>query len=177
MRRVICRILSVSQLMLQISQFVMWMDASVQFKTSKLNELFAQAKQYGVLMHHNQFSLPAHVHRDTFTFLEESPCLFKDFTEYEAGLILIHSGHSVVKNYIIDPWVKCAVIEDCMKTKNNEMEIINCPSHTTFHMCHRFDQAVLSILIFRLFHRSYRNHNIDKWRYFKICYKQSCRKT
>ena len=152
----------------------MWMDASIQFKTPKLDELFIQAKQYGVLMYHNVWSLPAHVNRDTFTFLDEPPCLYKNFTEYHAGLILVHIGNSVVRNYIIDPWAKCALIEDCMKTKNNERDIINCPSHTEFHACHRFDQAVLSILIFRLFHGSYRNHDINAGNYFEICYDQSC---
>ena len=153
---------------------MMWMDASIQFKTSRLDELFDQAKQYGVLMYHNVWSLPAHVNRDTFTFLGEPPCLYKNFTEYHAGLILVNTGKSVIKNHIINPWVKCALIESCMKTKHNEMDIIQCPSHTKFHVCHRFDQAVLSILIYRLFHDSYENHNIDFGRYFRICYDQSC---
>ena len=156
----------------------MWMDASIQFITPRLDELFIQAKQYGVLMYHNVWSLPAHVNRDTFTFLGEPPCLYKNFTEYHAGLILVHIGnyYSVVKNYIIDPWAKCALIENCMKTKNNEMDIIKCRSHKKFHTCHRFDQAVLSILIYRLFHSSYRNHDINMGSYFAICYHQSCRK-
>ena len=147
---------------------MMWMDASIQFKTSRLNELFSQAKHYGVLLKRNVHSLPAHVNRDTFTFLDEQPCLYKDFAEFESGLILINTGASIVNNYIIDPWVKCALIESCMKTKHNEMDIIKCPSHTKFHVCHRFDQAVLSILIYRLFHDSYENHNINFRKYYKI---------
>ena len=155
---------------------MMWMDASIQFKTSRLDDLFSRAKQNGVLMYHNVWSLPAHVHRDTFTFLTEPPCLYKNFTEFHAGLILINTANSIVKNYIIDPWVKCALIENCMKTKHNEMEIIKCASHTKFHVCHRFDQAVLSILIYRLYHGSYKNHDINIGRYFKLCYNQSCKR-
>ena len=161
------------QMMLQISQFVMWMDASIRLKTAELDPLFKQAKQQGVMMYHNVWSLPAHIHEDTFKFLEESPCLYKNFTEYHAGLILIHSGNSVVNNYIIEPWVKCALIEECMKTKHDEMKILKCPSHTKFHSCHRFDQAILSLLIFRLFHNSFKDHGIAH-SYFDICYDQTC---
>ena len=161
-------------MMLQIRQFVMWMDASIQFTGSNLDPVFLQAKQHGVMMWHNVWSLPAHIHQDTFNFLEETPCLYKDFTEYHAGLMLFHSGNKIVKNYILDPWVKCALIEDCMMTKHDELELLECPNHTTFHACHRFDQAILSLLIFRLYHDSYNNHNIDG-SYFKICYDLDCR--
>lgn len=133
------------KMMLQIRQFVMWMDASIQFTGSNLDPLFIQAKQHGVMMWHNVWSLPAHIHQDTFNFLEETP--YKDFTEYHAGLVLFHNSHKIVKNYILDPWVKCALIEECMMTKHDELELLECPNHTTFHVCHSFDQAILSLLI------------------------------
>ena len=163
------------QMVLKTRRFVMWMDASIQFKKSDLDRLFIQAKQQGVMMWHNVWSLPAHIHQDTFNFLQETPCLYKGFTEYHAGLILFHSGHETVKNYILDPWVKCALIEDCLKTKHDEETILKCPNHKEFHACHRFDQAVLSLLIFRLFHDSYKDHNIAS-SYFRICYGSKCAK-
>ena len=163
------------QMVLKTRRFVMWMDASIQFKKSDLDRLFIQAKQQGVMMWHNVWSLPAHIHQDTFNFLQETPCLYKGFTEYHAGLILFHSGHETVKNYILDPWVKCALIEDCLKTKHDEKTILKCPNHKDFHACHRFDQAVLSLLIFRLFHDSYKDHNIAS-SYFRICYGSKCAK-
>lgn len=163
------------KMMLQIRPFVMWMDASIQFQKSDLDQLFMQAKQYGIMMYHNVWTFPAHVHQDTFNFLQEPPCLYQNFTEYHAGLILLHRGHNTVKNYVIDPWVKCALIEECMKTKHEEKDLLRCQSHKIFHSCHRFDQAVVSLLIFRLFHDSFKNHAIDH-KYFRICYDQSCRK-
>lgn len=157
------------KMVLQTRQFVMWMDASVQLTKSNMDPLFMQAKKYGVMMWHNGFSLPAHTHLDTFNFLEEPPCLYKGLKEWHAGLILFHTGHEIVKKYILDPWVKCALIEDCMKTKNDEMVIIKCPPNNDFHGCHRFDQAVLSILIFRLYHDTFRNHDISM-SYFRLVY-------
>ena len=157
------------QMMLQKRQFVMWLDASVQLTKTNMDSLFLQAKKYGVMMWHNGFSLPAHTHLDTFNFLEEPPCLYKGLKEWHAGLILFHSGHEIVKKYILDSWVKCALIEDCMKTKHDEMAIIKCPPNNDFHGCHRFDQAVLSILIFRLYHDSFRNHDVSM-SYFRLVY-------
>lgn len=159
----------VIKMMLQKRQFVMWLDASVQLTKTNMDSLFLQAKKYGVMMWHNGFSLPAHTHLDTFNFLEEPPCLYKGLKEWHAGLILFHTGHEIVKKYILDPWVKCALIEDCMKTKHDEMVIIKCPSNNDFHGCHRFDQAVLSILIFRLYHDSFRNHDVSM-SYFRLVY-------
>ena len=153
---------------------MMWMDASVHFKKSDLDPLFTQAKKLDVLMWMPGGSLAAHTHKDTFNFLDEAPCLYRS-SEFHAGLILLHGGSDIVKKYIVDPWVKCALIENCMKTKHNETKLLKCPSSSAFHSCHRFDQAVLSILVYRLYHDSYRNHNIAL-SYFRLCWDLSCPK-
>ena len=138
----------------------MWMDTSVRFKTNKLDSLFIKAKKEGILSSLNENSIAAHTMPETFQFLQEEPCLFRNYEEFTATFLLIHSDH-VAYDYLVVPWVSCALIEDCMKTKRNSFWIQICSDPLTYHNCHRFDQSVLAILMYRLFHRSYLNHTID----------------
>lgn len=156
------------EMILQTYRFVMWMDTSVRFKTSELDSLFIQAKQQGVMSKHDIHLLPSHVHEDTFKFLQEPPCLYRNLSEFQGGLLLFHSDNKVTYNYIFTPWVKCALIEECMKTKHpTGGRLLYCKSHTKYHSCHRYDQAVLSLLLYRMFPDSYMSHHIDtKYNHF-----------
>lgn len=156
------------QLMLQTYRFVMWMDTSVRFKTSDLDPLFIQAKEQGVVSKHDVHLLPSHILADTFIFLQEQPCLFRNCREFEAALLLFHSDNRLTYEYIFQPWVKCALIEDCMKTKQPTGGWrLYCRSHKVYHSCHRYDQAILSLLLYRLFPDSYMDHHIDEKFYQK----------
>ena len=149
-------------MMLQTYRFVMWMDTSVRFKTSDLDPLFIQAKQQGVMSRHDVHLLPSHIHEDTFQFLQEPPCLYRNLTEFQGGMLLFHSGNKLVYDYIFTPWLKCALIEECMKTKHpTGGKLLYCQSHKIYHSCHRYDQAVLSLLLYRMFRNSYMDHHID----------------
>ena len=157
------------QMMLQTYRFAMWMDTSVRFMTSDLDSLFIQAKQNGIMSRFGGHRLPTHMHEDTFQFLQEPPCLYRDFGEFNGGMLLFHSNNKLVYNYILTPWLKCALIEECMKTRHPiGGKLLYCPqSHVKYHSCHRYDQAVLSLLIYRLFHNSFMEHNIDE-KYMKF---------
>ena len=145
--------------MLQTYRFAMWMDTSIRFDTADLDPLFIEAKRQGVMSNHVKFLLPSHVHEDTFLFLQEPPCLFRNFTELEAGMIMFHTDNKLVHKYIFIPWLKCALIEECMKTKlPTGDKMLKCKFHRVYHECHRYDQAVLSLLLYRLFPTSYADH-------------------
>ena len=138
----------------------MWLDSSVTFNYPDLDELFTKTKESGILMLYNPYPIAAHTHQDTFTFLNETPCLFRQLKEFHAGCILINANHYIVKNFIILPWLKCALIEECMKTKQNEKDWLTCSLHNQYHACHRFDQSVLSLLVLRCFHDFVIDHAI-----------------
>lgn len=146
---------------------MMWMDTSIRFKTPHLDPLFIRAKKHGVLSNNDFHRLPAHVHEDTFLFLREPPCLYRGATEYQGTLLLFHSDKKVINDYVISPWISCALVEDCMKTKNNVTKLLQCDSHIIYHSCHRYDQAILGLLLYRLFHDSYMDFHIDT-KYFDI---------
>ena len=159
-------------MVLQRHRFVMWMDTSTRFRTSYLDDLFRQAKQEGAMASLDKHSVASHTHQDTFRFLQETPCLFKDLGEFQGGLVLLHTSHVTVYEYLLQPWVSCALIEDCMKTRKYTWWIIDCMQHKHYHECHRSDMSVLSILMYRLFHYSYRDHAISKryFRFMKLAY-------
>lgn len=151
------------KMMLQTYRFVMWMDTSVRFETSDLDPLFINAKKEGVMSRHDVHLLPAHLHEETFIFLQEPPCLYRNLTEFQAAMLLFHSDHKLIYDYIFTPWLKCALIEKCMKTrKPTGGKLLYCKSNKVYHSCHRYDQAVLSLLLFRLFPNSYMSHIIEE---------------
>ena len=151
--------------MLQDFRFVIWLDTSVILETADLDPLFIQAKKQGVMSRSDAHLLAAHTHEDTFRFLQEPPCLYRKFKEFIGRLLIFHSDNELVNDYVIQPWVKCALTEECMKTKHNTRgTLLACRSHKIYHSCHRYDQSILSLLMYRLFSGSYMEHHIgDKY--------------
>ena len=148
--------------MLQNYRFVIWLDTSVILETADLDPFFIRAKHQGVMSRCDTHLLAAHTHEDTFRFLQEPPCLYRKYKEFIGRLLIFHSDNKLVNDYVIQPWVKCALSEECMKTKHSTGgKLLRCPSHKIYHSCHRYDQAVLSMLIYRLFPESYMDHHID----------------
>ena len=156
--------------MLKDYEFVMWIDTSCRFKPSNLDPLFIKAKQNGLLSRYDdsrQNPLVARMHEDTFLFLMEPPCLYRNYFDWQGGLILVHSGVKFVYEYVIQTWVKCALVEECMKTtqKNNDA-LLHCRSNTVYHACHRYEQATLGLFLYRLFADSYDDFHLDKKEYY-----------
>ena len=148
--------------MLETYRFVVWIDTSIVFRTAELDDLFTKAREQGVMARHDHYSLAAHTNEQTFIFLQEPPCLFRHFSEFITVLKIFHSANKLIYDYIFQPWLKCALIEDSMKTKHQTGgRLLYCKSHKVYHSCHRYDQTILSILLYRLFPTSYMDHHID----------------
>ena len=87
--------------MLKNYKFVMWIDGSCRFEPSNLGPIFIKAKQNGLLSKYDvKYPLVAHIHEDTFLFLKEPPCLYRNYFDWQGGLILVHSDVEVVYEYI-----------------------------------------------------------------------------
>ena len=156
--------------MLKNYEFVMWIDSSCRFKPSNLDPLFIKAKQNGLLSRYDDsgtYPLVAHIHEDTFLFLKEPPCLYRNYFDWQGGLILVHSDVEVVYEYIVQTWLKCALVEECMKTtQKNNAALRRCTSTTVYHTCHRYDQATLGLFLYRLFADSYDDYHLDNKEYY-----------
>ena len=155
--------------MLQDYQFVMWIDTSCRFETSDIDPLFVRTKQHGLLSRYGDYPLVSHLHEDTFLFLQEPPCLYKNYDDWQGGLIIVHGGHELIYKYIIQTWTKCALVEECMKTKQNTGgNMLRCKkNHVKFyHSCHRYDQATLGLFLHRLFPDSFDDYHLDNKNYY-----------
>lgn len=142
--------------MLAEFNFVMWADASLNFFGSKnaTYNFFKAAKEVGILgsKRPNEFSTFYYTKKETFLYLNESPCLFS-LGEIGAGLITIWKT-AFTWRYIVQPWLACALTENCMSHQNPK-SLLKCkPKIDSLHRCHRLDQSVLGIILQRLFNRN-----------------------
>ncbi|KAL3884485.1 hypothetical protein ACJMK2_024623 [Sinanodonta woodiana] len=146
--------------------FVMWMDASVRFTTNNITWLFNHVRNVGVMALGGSVPIASRTSRQTFTFLNEEPCLFKDKNEFEATYIVIFPS-PLVEEYFIKPWVSCALLEGCM-VPSSWSHLLHCDNGNLYHNCHRFDQSILSILLYRLYHQTVSQHYMPHT-FFQIC--------
>ena len=149
----------------------MWMDSSTRFTTANLQPLFDKAISAGtvqVFRDKRHFTIRERTHLDTFGFLNEPPCLY-DVPDISAAFVLLYAKNDILEG-IINPWVKCALIEECMWTSRPLLELLRCskPNNDTYQHCHRYDQSVLSILVYRLFHNEMDSHLVDECDYLHI---------
>ncbi|KAK3599734.1 hypothetical protein CHS0354_037206 [Potamilus streckersoni] len=146
--------------------FVMWMDASVRFTTNNITWLFDLVRNVGVMALGGDVPIASRTSLQTFSFLGEEPCLFKDKNEFEATFIVIYPS-LLVEEYFMKPWVSCALIEGCM-VPSSWFQLLHCDNGKLYHNCHRFDQSVLSILLYRLYHQNLSQHYMHHT-FFQIC--------
>ena len=137
----------------------MWLDSSVRFTTGNLQPMFNKALSSGIVLNLRKKpkrspSIRLQTHQDTFNFLNEPPCLYEKELMIEAGLIALYPDNTIYEG-ILNPWTKCALIEECVWTTRPMKEILKCWRNETLqtHRCHRYDQSVLNILMKRLFHK------------------------
>ena len=167
----LCRTLYSFQMALREHPFVMWMDSSVRFTTGNLQPMFDKALSSGIVLNFRKKtkrspSIRLQTHQDTFKFLNEPPCLYDRERMIEAGLIVLYPKGYIFEG-ILNPWTKCALIEECLWTTRPIKEILKCWQNATVqtHRCHRYDQSVLNILIKRLFHDEMKRHLVDECKY------------
>ncbi|XP_045173066.1 uncharacterized protein LOC123534739 [Mercenaria mercenaria] len=159
----------VIQLAARDHPFVIWMDASVRFTTTDLDAHFERARNLGVMAAKGFAPIAMRTHPKTFLSLGEEACTFKATNEFEATFILIF-GNKFVSEFFLKPWVSCALSFGCVVPDYNTNRYINCDrsKEQVYFDCHRFDQSVLSILLYRLYHKNIMHHRMDHT-FFRFC--------
>ncbi|KAK3083310.1 hypothetical protein FSP39_019165 [Pinctada imbricata] len=139
------------QLVLIEYDFVMWIDSSVRFNGSPLSPLYEEARTVEVKILHGWDPIIRNTHLNTFNALGEAPCMFKR-REIQAGWILVKRTNFTLRA-IMKPWVSCALQFGCMAQDNAEIIILSPDERNEdqYHVCHRFDQSVIAIILTRLF--------------------------
>ena len=139
------------QILFQEFGHVWWVDSSVRFTTSDLEDPLQYLKQTGSLFftYDKVLSVAKHTVITTFNYFQEHPCPYNEYGEVEAGNIAFYDNH--VSRTIIRQWVSCALIQNCLAPPGSQT---GCNSNSTVAgHCHRYDQSVLSILLRRLYHQ------------------------
>lgn len=130
--------------------WVWWMDSSIRIVTDHLEQALQYSKDNSVLFTHHGLANNIAYHTDpaTLKFLREDPCKFRYFGEVDVNIDLHYLNN--VTRIIVSQWAACAFNKECMVPDGSEDKIL-CDFRKTFDgRCHRYDQAVLSILLRRL---------------------------
>ena len=132
--------------------FVWWADSSVRFITSELDRAldYSWKNSFLIFSYAPVFAVAFHTDKQTMKYLGEDSCKFRHFGENEATFVLFHFDE--ISRVFVEAWAACALNEQCM-SPNGTASKLHCNAHNEWDgRCHRFDQAVLSILFRRLYH-------------------------
>ena len=159
--------------MLKKHGFVFWLDASIRFKTGNLDWLLRQAQSLGILAIVGHAPIASRTQKATFEILKEPPCLYRTekTNEFQSGFTIVYATDFVMQ-YVMLPWVSCALTNDCLVPKISPEKYPSCYHAEYYHDCHRFDQSILSLLMTRLFHNNLESHTLNyggKKAFFQIC--------
>ncbi|KAK0065960.1 hypothetical protein Bpfe_004757, partial [Biomphalaria pfeifferi] len=159
--------------MMKARKSVVYQDASIYWKDT-IVEFLDRGDKFGLQIWggKDMHNIPVTTLKGTFDYFGEEPCAYLNYTSLQAGINVFKQTPFVVRT-ILEPWAKCVLEPDCVCpgcTRNH----LNCfKPKKEIHMCHRFDQSVLSILTTKLFsYERYRFHmpesDLDDGRYVNI---------
>ncbi|KAK3582665.1 hypothetical protein CHS0354_031077 [Potamilus streckersoni] len=132
--------------------YVLWLDTSIRFiKTSLFQDLMRNVDRYGVASFDFNYTIGDHIDPESLEFLGEDPCLFANISEPSGGGVIIRRSNFTLE-YIMRPWVSCALSFGCM-VNDRSGKLGGCPDKPSLGSCHRFDQSVLGIILWRLYGR------------------------
>ena len=138
--------------------FVVWMDTSIRYTASDFSSIITRAKLEGVLAHRTSKMLLRDTTNSTFKMLKTNPWLYKDKAVFGGAFIVIQATPYVVQ-YILRPWISCALKLGCMMPAEESEKFRQCDnSDAMYFRCHRFDQSVLSILIHMVYREEEKEH-------------------
>jgi hypothetical protein len=144
---------------------IMYIDASIRFKSSDANDLIEKSSKTGVVASFLGFRLPCFTHPDTFKWFGETSESYDQFGTIEGNFIFLNRNFLTI--LILKAWVTCALDESCIAPKGSRLK--GCCG------CHRFDQVVLTIINSFFFKQqsvySFSNHlyeirRVDPYKYF-----------
>ena len=139
----------VFQELLQEHPGVFYIDSSIRFTAPYNDEHYHQARRMGgFLFNHfgkRSSSTFTETHPDIYDYLPSNTTSLQTMINKAAGVILVYRTEKICRDVIL-PWVMCLLNEGCAQP----MGIIyqNCKvTQRDVFSCHRFDQAVINLLI------------------------------
>ncbi|PVD22351.1 hypothetical protein C0Q70_18161 [Pomacea canaliculata] len=133
------------------SKLLMWMDASVRFKSGDVSLIIQRVMADGFFMKHGNYMMPRHVMPVMLQYFHTEACLLAPFYETESGFVVV-KNEPLMSKVVLDPWVACAFAPRCVYPGDDWRKFLPCPSNKRgYSVCHRFDQAALGVILVTLF--------------------------
>ncbi|XP_052244641.1 uncharacterized protein LOC127853881 [Dreissena polymorpha] len=138
------------QTVLKEYPLVVWMDSSIRFTQTNISELFEDANRLGLICTGGDGRVASRTLPGTFKYFNMEPCAYRSLPEIQAGFGIFKRTEFVVNN-IIKPWVGCGLTLGCMMPDGLPDDHLPCEYRNVYGECHRYDQSVLSILLYRAY--------------------------
>ncbi|GFN88573.1 hypothetical protein PoB_001507900 [Plakobranchus ocellatus] len=144
---------------IQRAELVFWVDASIRFRPDPAHalSLLTRARHRGLQMGMSvHTTIPHTTLPSMFHFFGDEACAYVPYHQCLSGVV-IYRNEKLVKRAVLEPWVACAINDQCM-CPFGEVDLyqarISCHESKGEHyygVCHRFDQSALSILVSKLY--------------------------
>lgn len=142
------------------------MDASFRFTKQDIKHVINSAKTLTLLAAAGGGKVAMRTHANMFNLLEENACAFRNVPEMQGGFVVYYGNEFGIEHFM-KPWVSCALTVGCMVPDTTPERYYDCDKFgPVYHGCHRFDQSMLSILIYRLFFNSVKEHTIYPGKFY-----------
>ncbi|KAH3858140.1 hypothetical protein DPMN_100760 [Dreissena polymorpha] len=127
------------------------MDASIRFKTSNISQLIEDARRLDLVCTLCGPSVAFRTLPKTFSYFDEQPCAFIRLGEIGGFFYILRSTPFIMEN-VVKPLVACALLLDCMVPSDGPpLKYLAGGEDLVYGNCHRFDQSVLAIVLYRSF--------------------------
>jgi hypothetical protein len=152
---------------LQKANVVFWIDASIRFNNSSTNltQYIQRGRERGVQIGGSGEEATFRTSQMTYHFFGDESCSYLSLGEMQTGYGIYFREH-FVDRVILEPWVACAISEECMCPKKGS--ILDCTHSNSmaakyykgegpivYGLCHRFDQSALGLILHKLYQEKY----------------------
>ncbi|GFR61760.1 hypothetical protein ElyMa_003565300 [Elysia marginata] len=174
---------------------LLWLDASIRFNgdSDKLQSLIQRVRDRGVQIGRSGADSTFRTFRSMYHYFGDEPCMYLGMGQAQATIGGYHS-EPFVDRVILEPWVACALNQDCMCPATNRSAgcfeskkmAENVKEHhgpIIYGLCHRFDQSAITLILHKLYQNQYqwvmmrvkqygRIERDNQVEYFKTLYKR-----
>ncbi|GFS26707.1 hypothetical protein ElyMa_005223800 [Elysia marginata] len=148
------------------ARVLVWMDTSIRFyhNPAGLQRLFTQdIGKFGVMVGYSVPDSCFTTCRSTYHWFGDEPCAYLGLPIFQASVLIFHND-PVVHRLVVEPWTACAFNENCIAPSEEKCTGSSCASAMkTYHdyklnnsaiaygLCHHYDQAVITLILHKLY--------------------------
>ncbi|KAK3774653.1 hypothetical protein RRG08_035081 [Elysia crispata] len=147
------------------ARVLVWMDASIRFYYNPigLRRLFTEdVLKFGVMAGYSVPDSCFTTCRSTYHSFGDEPCAYLGLPIFQASILIFHND-PLVQRVILEPWAACAFDENCIAPPEANYTIGCAAALKNYYsyrdskdafrygLCHHYDQAVISLILHKLY--------------------------